>query len=95
MKKFDCMCKVKLANECTSTYRGGTHNDGGHNHTGTQRGSAGESMHLSGHDGSGQDPARVVWQKGLSGPPLPLLPLRIEVGWMRLALANKANYNIQ
>lgn len=41
-------------------------------------------MHLSSRGEFGQDPARAVWPKGLSGPPLPLLPLRIEVGWIRL-----------
>lgn len=41
-------------------------------------------MHLSGHGEFGQDPDRGVCPKGLSGPSLPLLPLRIEVGWIRL-----------
>lgn len=46
-------------------------------------------MHLSSRGEFGQDPSRAVGPKGLSGPPLPLLPLRIEVGWIRLPSANK------
>lgn len=49
-------------------------------------------MHLSSRGEFGQDPARAVWPKGLRGPPLPLLPLRIEVGWIRLALLNKKKW---
>ncbi len=60
---------------------------------GEQRRSADSSMHLSSRGEFGQDPARPVWPKGLSGPPLPLLPLRIEVGWIRLPSANKRNEN--
>lgn len=49
------------------------------------RSRAGWSMHLSSRGEFGQDPTRAAWPKGLRGPPLPLLPLRIEVGWIRLA----------
>lgn len=51
---------------------------------GEQGRSTDSSMHLSSQGEFGQDPATAVWPKGLSGPPLPLLPLRIEVGWIRL-----------
>lgn len=50
---------------------------------------AGWSMHLSSRGEFGQDPTRAAWPKGLRGPPLPLLPLRIEVGWIRLASSDK------
>lgn len=56
---------------------------------------AGCSMHLSSRGEFGQDPTRAVWPKGLRGPPLPLLPLRIEVGWIRLALSNKRNKSVK
>ena len=42
------------------------------------------SMHLSGRGELGQDVARGGWPKGLSSPSLPLLPLKMEVGWIRL-----------
>lgn len=53
------------------------------------RSRAGWSMHLSSRGEFGQDPTRAAWPKGLRGPPLPLLPLRIEVGWIRLASSDK------
>lgn len=56
---------------------------------GEGRRGSGNGMHLSSRGELGQDPDRTVWPKGLRGPPLPLLPLRIEVGWMRLPSANK------
>lgn len=55
--------------------------------------STGSSMHLSSRGEFGQDPARAVWPKGLSGPPLPLLPLRIEVGCIRLSISRQAPGN--
>lgn len=69
----------------SDTKHRGTH---GGAHT-EERRSAEDSMHLSSRGEFGQDPSRAVGPKGLSGPPLPLLPLRIEVGWIRLPSANE------
>lgn len=62
------------------------------NYKGGNRSEDGHSMHLSSRGEFGQAPTRAVWPKGLRGPPLPLLPLRIEVGWIRLALSHKKKW---
>ena len=42
------------------------------------------SMHLSGRGELGQELVIGGWPKGLSRPSLPLLPRKMEVGWIRL-----------
>lgn len=56
-------------------------------------GGADSSMHLSSRRELGHKPTGPLWPKGLRGPPRPLLPLRIEVGWIRLPSANRKRYS--
>lgn len=59
------------------------------------RSDADSSMHLSSRRELGHNPTGPLWPKGLRGPPRPLLPLRIEVGWIRLPSANKKKYSFK
>lgn len=85
-----CYCRAKQRNtdeEQTGIEHTGRGGKGG-------RG-AGGSMHLSSRRELGHEPTGPLWPKGLRGPPRPLLPLRIEVGWIRLPSANKKRHSFK
>lgn len=64
----------------------------GSEHTGGAGVTLDSGMHLSSRRELEHNPTGPLWPKGLRGP---LLPLRIEVGWIRLPSANKKKYSFK